>query len=247
MEFKVKFMKLLRILHQDDSLVAVQKPAGMHVHPPEDPRHRISRDQNCMKLLRSQLDLPVHPVHRLDRATSGVLLFALNPEAASALGRQFQDRTVRKTYLSVARGHLPESLRLDRALKDTGEATTEIRRIGLAEFPWRNERFSTSRYSLVFAHPLTGRMHQIRRHLAGAGHPIVGDTVYGDGEHNRLFRQFFDIQQLWLHAHSLEFRHPTSGEMLRVRARFPSSWHPLFDAFGICPWQGPSGQSSSEN
>jgi tRNA pseudouridine65 synthase len=246
MEFKPKFMKLLRILHQDANLVAVQKPAGMHVHPPEDPRHRISRDQNCMKLLRSQLEQPVFPVHRLDRATSGVLLFALDSETASALGKQFQERSVRKTYLAVARGHLPESLRIDRELKDSGESVTEIRRIGLAEFPWPNERFSTSRYSLVFAHPLTGRMHQIRRHLAGAGHPLIGDTVYGDGEHNRLFRQFFDIQQLWLHAHSLEFVHPSSETPFSIRARFPSSWHPLFDAFGICPWQVPSGQSWRE-
>jgi len=236
-------MKQLRILHQDDHFVAIQKPAGMHVHPPEDPRHSIADDQNCLKLLRNQLEKIVYPVHRLDRATSGVLLFALDSETASALGRQFQERTIEKTYLAVARGRLPQELLIDRELKGTGEAQTWIRCVGQVEFPWPNERFSTSRYSLVFAYPLTGRMHQIRRHLAGAGHPIVGDSVYGDGEHNRLFRQHFESRQLWLHAHSIAFNHPVSGERLRIRARFPSSWHPIFDAFGICPWESPSGQS----
>ncbi len=229
-------MKLLRILYQSDTLVAVQKPAGMHVHPPEDPRHRIARDQNCLKLLREQMGRPVYPVHRLDRATSGVLLFALDAETAGILGRQFQERTVTKSYLAVTRGWIRGDLTIDRELKDAGAAITEVRPVAVVEFPWPNERFSSSRYSLVWVHPLTGRQHQIRRHLAGHGHPLVGDTVHGDGTHNRLFEQRLALRQLWLHAHQLEFDEPNSGRRMAVRARFPPAWHQIFDAFGVCPW-----------
>jgi len=239
MESDPKVMKHLRILYLDDDLVAVQKPAGMHVHPPEDPRHRISSEQNLLKLLSAQLGRYVYPIHRLDRSTSGVLLLALNHEMASALGQQFQQRLVRKTYLAVVRGHVPPELLVDRPLKDTGEAVTQVRTLSQAEFPWTNKRYSTSRYSLIYAHPLTGRMHQIRRHLSGSGHPIIGDAVYGDGEHNRLFRAQFVSRNLWLHAHSLSVLDPRTQTPLRVVSRFPSVWHPIFDAFRVCPWENP--------
>ncbi|MBU6376152.1 MAG: tRNA pseudouridine(65) synthase TruC [Bdellovibrionales bacterium] len=239
MECLLQVMKLLRIIHIDDDLVAVQKPSGMHVHPPEDPRHRISNEQNLLKLLGAQLGQYVYPLHRLDRSTSGVVVFALNRDSASAVGQQFQERQVLKTYLAVARGYLPSDLLIERALKDSGEATTRIRTLGQVEFPWPNKRHASSRYSLVYAHPLTGRMHQIRRHLAGAGHPLIGDTVYGDGEHNRLFRMHFGTHPLWLHAHSLTLIHPRSRSLLRLTSRFPPAWHPIFDAFGVCPWENP--------
>jgi len=239
----IEQMKQLRILHHDSAMVAVHKPAGMHVHPPEDPRHRIADSQNCMKLLRNQLGALVYPVHRLDRATSGVLLFALHSEGASHLAKQFAERTVKKTYVAVVRGFTAEHLLIDRELKNAGPAQTEVERIGVQEFPWENERFKTSRYSLIFASPFTGRMHQIRRHLAGQGYPLVGDTVYGDGEHNKLFRQHFDSHQLWLHAYQLSFRHPVTEEPITLQSRFPSAWHRLFDAFGVCPWKKVSKQS----
>ncbi len=214
------------------------------MHPPEDPRHHISDSQNCLKLLRNQLQIAVYPVHRLDRATSGVLLFALDPQTASILGKEFQQRRVQKTYLTVVRGYLADEQRIERPLKGAGEAETHVRCIGRVELPWPNERYPTSRYSLAFAHPLTGRMHQIRRHLSGSGHPIIGDTVYGDGEHNRLYRKNLGIDPLCLHAHSLTFTHPATRQPLRLRARFPSHWHPIFDTFGICPYEAPPQESS---
>ena len=230
-------MKILRILKEKEGWIAVQKPSGMHVHPPEDQSHRISDNQNCLKLLRKQLGKLVYPVHRLDRATSGVLVFALSPEMASALGKQFQERSVKKTYIAVVRGHVADNFEINRPLKDSGPAQTHVTRITPVEFPWPNERFPSSRYSLIWAQPLTGRMHQIRRHLSGLGHPLVGDTRYGDGEHNRIFRDQFGIQQLWLHAHSISFQDPETQALIHIQARFPPQWHPLFDVFGICPWE----------
>jgi tRNA pseudouridine65 synthase len=246
MESEADVMKLLRILYQDEHLVAVQKPAGMHVHPPEDARHRIADDQNCLKVLKTQLQRWVFPVHRLDRATSGVLVFALGEHSASHLGQQFQNREVTKTYLAVVRGWTGPEWIVDRPLKEAGDAQTQFVRIATVQLPWKNERFDQSRYSLLFANPLTGRLHQIRRHLAGQGNPIIGDSRYGDGHHNQLFRENLGHLGLLLHAHSLVLKHPLHGRRMRFQARFPKIWHPIFDAFGVCPWTDSLGQSNQE-
>ncbi len=232
-------MKQLRILHQDNDLVAVQKPAGMHVHPPEDPRHRARDDEICLKVLRRQLDTYLHPVHRLDRPTSGVLIFALHAQAASRLCTQFEQRTARKLYVALVRGwppgtEHPDGLLIDRPLGGF-ESATRIRKLAQWLAPWPNSRFQASRYALVTAEPLSGRQHQIRRHLAGIGHPVLGDTQRGDGEHNRLVREHLKTRRLWLHALSLEVVHPTTGLALKIRSPFPSEWHLAFDSCGLCP------------
>jgi tRNA pseudouridine65 synthase len=232
-------VKRLRVLHQDDDIVAVQKPSGMHVHPPEDSRHRTRDDEVCLKVLRQQLDQYLYPVHRLDRPTSGVLVFALNPRAASHLCAQFEQRSVGKRYIALVRGwpagaEHPGGLLIDRPLGGF-ESATRVRMLARWLAPWTNSKFPASRYSLLAAEPLTGRLHQIRRHLAGIGHPVLGDTQRGDGEHNRLLRQHWQSRRLWLHALSLDIEHPGTAMRITLRSPFPPDWHRAFDAFGLCP------------
>lgn len=194
----------LEIIHEDASLVAINKPSGMLVH------RGWARDGDiAVDLLHRQLGRHVWPLHRLDRATSGALLFALDVETARTLSHEFEHGRVGKRYLALVRGIPPEELLIDHALRrvdsDSPErlpAKTEIHRLAVFE-----------RYALVQATPLTGRTHQIRRHLKHASHPIIGDVRYGKGDHNRLFRERFALRRLALHASELRVPHPTRGEL----------------------------------
>lgn len=232
---------IFRILHQDEALVAIDKPAGFHVHPPENGDHRIPRSTNCLALLRDQLGKHLYPVHRLDRATSGVLVFALEPEAAASLARAFREQEVTKTYFAITRGWTADEGLVDHPLKSEHagmppkDSRTSYLTVGKVELPWPVGDFRTARYSLVRVQPHTGRMHQIRRHFAHLSHPLIGDTVYGDGKHNRIFREKLGEKGLFLKAHTLEFRHPRTGARLRVQSRWNHLWHRAFDLFGICP------------
>jgi tRNA pseudouridine65 synthase len=234
----------LRILYQDESLVVVDKPAGFHVHPPEDTKHKIANAVNCLYLLSHQMNQYLYPVHRLDRATSGVLIFALKADIASNLAKLFNDREIEKTYYAVIRGWVkPGVSKIDYPLKEItrgGESVqkpsiTHYEAIGWVELPINVGKFSTSRYSLVKVSPETGRMHQIRKHFAHLSHPLIGDTLYGDGPHNRIFREKFGVQQLYLKAFSLKLCHPATGVPQEFRSRWNHGWHQIFDLFGVCP------------
>ncbi|MBN1674219.1 MAG: pseudouridylate synthase [Kiritimatiellae bacterium] len=226
-------MGLLRILYQDETLVAIDKPCGLLVH-----RTRIARDHTvALQLLRDQLGRFVYPVHRLDRPTSGVLLFALEPETASRLGAQFSAREVTKTYLGVVRGFTEEQGVIDYPLREQDsdarqEAVTEYRRLATAELAEPVGPNPSARCSLVEAHPQTGRMHQIRRHFKHVAHPVIGDTQYGDGRHNRLFRDRFNCYRLLLFAQGLALKHPATGNDLLIRAPLPEEMASLFEQLG---------------
>jgi len=225
---------VFRILYQDDDLVAIDKPAGFYVHPPEDPSHRIPRNTNCLAILRDQLGRYLYPIHRLDRATSGVLVFGLSSDAASILSGAFRERRVQKTYICVTRGWVDEIGKIDHPIGEA-DALSSYEKIGRMEIPTPVGKFPTARYSLVRVNPLTGRTHQIRRHFAHLSHPLVGDTVYGDGIHNRFFRENLELPGLYLKAYSLEFLHPRSSALIRVESRWHGAWHQVFDLFGVCP------------
>ncbi len=222
------------ILWRDGHYLAVHKPSGLFVHPsPLD-----FRAPSCLELLRDRLGQPLYPVHRLDRATSGVLLFALDPESARRMARLFAERKVAKRYLAVVRGHPPERGRIDRPLRERGgagglqEAVTEFRRLQRVELDAPVGRYPKAWYALVEAAPLTGRRHQIRRHLAHLSHPIIGDTTYGDSAHNLFFRNTFGVRRLLLLAGALSFDHPFSGEPVTVRAPLPPEVRQLFRRLG---------------
>ncbi|MGK5085414.1 pseudouridine synthase [Bdellovibrionota bacterium FG-1] len=231
----------LRILYQDPHLVAVDKPSGFHVHPPEDQAIRIRPSINCLHILGRQLDQYLYPVHRIDCATSGVLIFALDQETARQLSQGFQNRLIKKTYYCVVRGWMPDSLTIDRPLSSENDpdtympASTAFLQISQLELPLAIGQHPTVRYSLLQAQPASGRYHQIRRHLAGHSHPIIGDAIRGDGIHNRLFRDQLQIPSLLLKSQRLEFTHPRTGEPLRIESRWTKKWHKIFDLFGVCP------------
>jgi tRNA pseudouridine65 synthase len=230
---------IFRILHQHERFVAVDKPAGIHVHPPEDERFRIPKRENGLAILRDQLGRHVYPVHRLDRATSGVLLYALDSEAAALLSGLFVRREPEKTYYALVRGHAGDESVIESPLAEEGkeavDARTRFRTIARATLPWPNGRYETSRYSLLRVEPETGRFHQIRKHLRRAGHPIVGDAVHGDGDHNRLWREELGRRMLFLKTYSLAFRSPFDGARVELASYRSPEWIRAFDLLGACP------------
>lgn len=226
-------MSPLTILYQDQHYVAIDKPAGMLVH-----RTRIAEEaEYAMQRLRDQLGQHVFVVHRLDRPTSGVLLFALSSEAARAMCEVFESRQVEKRYLAVVRGWTEEAGVIDYALreekhKEAQHAVTAWRRLATVELDIAVGRYPKARYSLIEALPETGRMHQIRKHFAHIFHPLIGDTTYGEGRHNRLFRDHFAIERLLLMATELSFVHPYSNEPVTLRAPLPTEVTALFARLG---------------
>ncbi|RYY69279.1 MAG: pseudouridine synthase [Comamonadaceae bacterium] len=224
---------LLSVLHLDRDLVAIDKPAGLLVHPSALDAHE---ERSALKLLRDQLGERLWPLHRLDKATSGVLLFARSAEAARHWGMALEAGTVRKRYLALVRGWPPadgvvdQPLARDPELPSAGQqrlaATTRYRRHACFEWPFQVDgRHPTSRYALVEAEPLTGRRHQIRRHFKHIAHPLVGDTTHGKGAHNRAVAQWLGVARLWLHARQVVL--PTPSGPLEITAPPDAAWQPL--------------------
>lgn len=226
----------LTILYRDDDYIAVDKPAGMLVH-----RSPIAGNEEVFLLqtLRDKIDQWVYPIHRLDRPTSGVILFALSSEAARQMCGVFEERSVTKEYLAIVRGYTDETGHIDYALqeephKPAQDAVTDYERLATVELPIPIGRYNTARYSLVRVKPLTGRMRQIRKHFHHIFHPLIGDTSHGEGRHNRLFREQFDCHRLLLHAHRLTLLHPISDEHITIEAPLPAEFLRLFESF---QWQ----------
>lgn len=227
------------ILYQDDHLVAVNKPTGIMVHP-----SRMAGRQRrfVLQTVRDRIGRRLYPIHRVDRPTSGVLVFALSPEAARAMAAHFTARKIRKTYLAVVRGFIDEAGTVDDPLRRKDqvggraappqEARTDYRRLATVELPHPVGPYETARYSLVEAFPLTGRMHQIRRHLNHIAHPIAGDRRYGDNRHNRFFADTLNCPRLLLAAVSIAFPHPSSGNPLTIDAPLDLAFAAILDRFG---------------
>ncbi len=217
----------LPILYRDERLVVVDKPSGLLVHRSPIDRHET---RFALQILRDQLGQRVYTIHRLDKGTSGALAFALDPDTAREYGAIFARRGVLKTYVALVRGWPAVAGTIDRPLpavederanpQSTAprESQTAFRRVATFELPVRVDRYPTSRYALVELTPHTGRRHQLRRHLASESHPIVGDSTYGKGRHNRLFRDLFGVQRLLLACTCLEFTPPASASTLRIEA-----------------------------
>lgn len=232
----------LEILYRDDELVAVNKPAGMLVHRSWLDKHETLF---AMQTLRDQIDRHVFPIHRLDRPTSGVLLFALNSETARLMSEQFEQQTVEKGYLAVVRGYLLDEGKIDYPLKpvldkiadkfsqekEAQQAVTFYRNLAKVEMPYPAGKYSTARYSLVELLPKTGRKHQLRRHLKHLFHPIIGDTRYGDLHQNRALAAHTDCSRLMLHAHFLRFTHPKTLQKIEIFAPLDQHWQTVFTKF----------------
>ncbi|MEM7371876.1 MAG: pseudouridine synthase [Bacteroidota bacterium] len=213
------------ILTEDDDLIAINKPSGILVH-----RTTISEDTTfVLQLLRDQIGQRIYPVHRLDRGTSGVLLFAKHEQAASLLGEQFRHREVQKTYLAVIRGYVEERATIDYPLtSSTGTkplpSRTHYQRLSQIDYPVAIGRYPSSRLSFVNIQPETGRWHQIRRHFSHIRHPIIGDKKHGDVKHNTYFREVLGVGRLLLHASELRLRHPLREEFIHIRTDLSPEW-----------------------
>ncbi|MCX7148781.1 MAG: pseudouridine synthase [Rhodocyclales bacterium] len=229
---------MLDILYRDDCLVAINKPSGLLVHRSNIDRHET---RFALQLLRDQIGQRVHPLHRLDKATSGVLLFALDADSAREVGGQFERNEVHKRYLAVVRGWPAEAGVIDHPLSrqfdDYGRkfpadkpppalpAVTEYRRLACVEYP-------TSRYALVRLTPQSGRQHQLRRHLKHITHPIIGDANWGKGIHNRFFQQRFGCGRLLLACTGIELQHPRDGGELSIAAPLCDNFAGLVSVLG---------------
>ena len=237
---------MLEILYHDEALVAVNKPAGLAVH-----RSKMvgNADTFLIDLLREQLGGTLYLAHRLDRATSGVLLVARSTEVAAALGEQFMGRDVHKQYLTVVRGW-PEPAEgvIDYPLpgsRDSGprrEARTCYRRLATVEVPIALGRYSQQRYAWVLAEPQTGRFRQIRKHMAHIHHPVMGDCQHGRSDHNRLYKQYFSCHRMLLHAWRLSFRHPVDGRPMVLEAPLDAAFQALLQRFD---WSLPDAETIS--
>jgi tRNA pseudouridine65 synthase len=229
----------VQILYRDDDLVAVHKPAGVKVHRS---RGDGPRQPFMLQMTRDLTDRKVYPVHRLDQPTSGVLLFAFSSEVAHLLAEKFRNQFIAKRYVAVTRGIVDPAGTIDYPLvpnayaPKTGQtpkdAVTDFKRLATTELPISLGRYSSCRYSLVAVSPRTGRMHQIRRHFHHTSHPLIGDTAYGDGRHNRLFREQFGCRRLLLACIGVAFNHPSTGKPLQLTAPLAPSFQEVVDRLG---------------
>ncbi|TDE17777.1 pseudouridylate synthase [Dyadobacter psychrotolerans] len=226
----------LEILYQDSGLIAINKPHGLLVH-----KSAIAADTNlfAVQLLRDQLGMKVYPVHRLDRKTSGILLFALNEELNSLMQQQFMNGLVSKRYHAIVRGYTPDKMEIDYALKrDDGvlqDAFTSFVTLQKNEVPFAIGKHETSRYSFVELTPTTGRMHQLRKHMAHIFHPIIGDRPHGCNKQNKYFTNKLDMSTMLLHASELSFVHPLSDLKIKIKAGFQPEFSRMIQTLGFRP------------
>ncbi|MEN7548961.1 pseudouridine synthase [Rapidithrix thailandica] len=234
---------ILEILYQDKQLVAINKPHNLLVHRTNWDK---AATEFALQKLRDQLGRHVYPSHRLDRKTSGVLLFALDKGTDKLMKAQFEEKRLHKKYLTIVRGHTPLSGSITKPLskEDSGvmqEALTHYKRLKTITLPLPIGNYPLSKYSLVEVQPETGRTHQIRRHFAHLRHYIVGDKKHGDHRHNKLFERVFHLDTMLLHAFQLHFTHPVTQQVIQLTAPFQPMFQEvlekLWPAFSYYPFE----------
>ncbi|UZE94772.1 pseudouridine synthase [Alkalimarinus alittae] len=234
----------LDIIYKDQHIIAINKPSGLLVHKSPIDKHET---RYAMKILRNQIGQWVYPVHRLDKPTSGLLLFALSPEIAKNLGEQFTNNSVRKMYIAVVRGHTPLGGIIRHPIKETAmfkhqkklveqrapqDALTLFRQLATTERPYSIDRYPSTRYSLIAAYPKTGRTHQIRKHLKHISHPIIGDAKHGKGNLNRAFSEHHDSHRLLLASVALTFLHPVTNKCIHLKAPLQDDFKKTLNSLG---------------
>lgn len=220
-----------KILYEDADLMAVNKEAGIAMHP----AHNIVYTKTLLAVAEEyakEHGFTIYMVHRLDRFTSGVVLFAKNAATREKIQNMFASRHMEKVYLALCQGKVALKGTINKPVpnkwdttglhKKRGEkltylpALTNYERLQVLSIP-----FAPHIASLVAAYPKTGKLHQIRRHFAMIGHPIIGDARYGNFNTNRSFRKFFKIHRHFLHAARISFVHPIIHKMTEIEAPLP--------------------------
>ncbi len=233
----------LDILYRDEHIIAINKPSGLLVHRSAIDRHET---RFALQIVRDQIGQHVYPVHRLDKPTSGVLLFALSSNCAQKLGTLIAANQVQKNYIAIVRGYAPEEGAIDHPLteeqdaytdkkarkdKPAQDALTHFQRLACIELPVQVDKYPQSRYSLVSCQPVTGRKHQIRRHMKHINHPIIGDAKHGKGNHNRFFQAHFNAHRLLLAATDIRLPHPFTEHPLHISAPLDETFMQLLERF----------------
>ena len=234
------------IVYRDADMIVINKPAGLLVH--RSPINRSEKRFAVQEVRNLNGGKHVHPVHRIDKPTSGLLVFAFERDMAAELSASFSSREVKKTYLALIRGFCPEEGQVEKPLKDmhdkvlhgsnkddlkTREALTRYMRLATTVVNHQVEKYPQSRYSLVRISPETGRKHQIRRHFNHIAHPIIGDGKHGDHRHNKFFKNTFGLERMMLHAWKLEFQHPRNGKPISLGAAPDDAFSGTLAAIGI--------------
>jgi tRNA pseudouridine65 synthase len=209
----------------------VNKPSNLIVHHSSFARN--IEETSLTDLVREKGFPNASPVHRLDRKTSGCLLFSKEKEFVSTFQQLFESDQIEKKYTALVRGWLPESGVIDSPVKNERgnykEALTLFKTIELLELPFAFSKYPTQRYSLVELSPKTGRYHQLRIHCAKIGHPIINDPKHGDRHHNHFFENELGITNLFLHAEELNFIHPFINKKVQILDSILENWKELLE------------------
>lgn len=223
------------ILWQDDDYLAAWKPNHLLVHK----THLDYYTKDSLRdRIREETGEMWEPCHRLDKPTSGIVLFAKGKEILHDVQQQFIEGSIEKQYLALMRGYVPERVENERPLRsehgdEEKAAHTVFECLSSVEVPWSVGKYPQSRYSLVRVHPKTGRYHQIRQHAAQLRHPIIGDHRHGDVKHNTYFKAHFIPNAMYLHAQQLEFKHHNGSKKV-ISAALPLFWQSFFQKTDWC-------------
>ncbi|WP_272149072.1 pseudouridine synthase [Tenacibaculum aiptasiae] len=225
----------LDILFEDEYIICVSKPNNVVVHHAHHSRN-VSDEDSLLQLLFNQFGKKFYPIHRLDRKTSGIILLAKETSFVSKFQELFTNNEIQKTYYGIVRGHAPEAKIIDSPVKGRDanahkEAETLLELVDKITLDIPVKPYDTSRYSLVKLSPKTGRLHQLRIHMNKISHPLIGDPKYGDKNHNTMFIENFNCENLFLHAYSLTFKHPISNKEMILETKLPNDWNILFGKF----------------
>ena len=212
----------LNVLYEDEDIIAINKPKGMVVHPANGNytgtlvNALLYRCKDSLSGIGGQIRPGI--VHRLDKDTSGVIIVAKNDKAHLNLSEQIKNHKVKKTYIALVRGNIPNDeatidMPIGRSKKDRKKMDIDKNGKNAITHFKVLERFDG--YTLLKVNIETGRTHQIRVHLMTIGYPIVGDTVYSNGKNP------FKVTGQMLHAKSIEFKHPITGENMKIEAPLP--------------------------
>lgn len=227
----------IKLIFEDEHLLAFSKPSGMLVHSTKLDKYET---HNAADILRDKLGFRIFPLHRLDKGTSGLLLFAKRLEGAKTLHEIFEKESTKKEYLCICRGWTPENETIDYAIRNPDKpkaepkkAITSYKRLNISEVDWPVSRYASTRLSLIAAYPKTGRTHQIRMHFAHIRHYIAGDGRHGERHINRLFEEKFGMRRLLLHSHRIEFVHPYTNQTIRLNDAPDQTWNKILQKTGL--------------
>lgn len=224
----------IQILFQDTSIVVVEKPIGLPIHKSEGMAHDADY---LTKLIGQQLNCSIYNVHRIDAKTSGIVVLALSPEIANILTKQFEEKTVEKTYHAIVKGN-PGDGTFSNPVRNRGKrgsknACSHYKTMQTIETNICYKEFTNINLSLVEVKPETGRWHQIRQHFAFPRHDIIGDNEHGDRMLNKIIEEQTDTKRLYLHASSLSIKHPETKEVRTFTSELPLEFMSLLKTVSI--------------